>query len=538
MVDRFKQGLFRKYFEIPQPIKVHRMLIYNLLKRQIILPNSENEDEIWFGLGQKEARFGKEEFCLCSGLNMGTLPEGFGEKEEVRKEPILTQHFADECPTIELFEAIFNWLTKPISGDDALKMGYLLMVSQFFGIDEARTAIPGWLFSLIEDIDAFERFSWGSYIFNVTLFWLKNAVGKHLGRLRGDSQKKEEKEENKKRKKKEEKKENEEEKKKKKKKKKKTEVEDGEDVEEETNNDNQQNNDVVKYFTFHSYGFLLAFQVWVIERITSLEGKISIRKGIGFPRFKNWNFNTWVLKVESNFSTTSKSKTSVPYTIPELYTSIKQLVEEQIKESEERMKSWLREEIGKIAKENKVGDTSTPKQSRESEEKDLDRDDNNRLDEMGQFVNEIHDGFSKKDQTNKQETKNVVGEEAGLDKVESWVHADTGCLDKEDTENVVGEACGSAKQAINLDDFPSPSVNMILPNPNLSVIFMEAVDPNMCYKNNDMKRARHRSRYLSTPYTDPMPIPKKKKKTQDSVEVVNENYNRFMSYLKKKDNTR
>lgn len=277
VVDRFKQGPFGKYLEIPQPIKVHGMLIYNLLKRQIILPNSENEDEIWFGLGQKEARFGREEFCLCSGLNMGTLPEGFREKEEVREESILTRHFADESPTIELLEAFFNRLTEPVSGDDALKMGYLLMVSQFFGIDEARTAIPGWLFSLIEDIDAFERFPWGSYIFDVTLFWLKNAAGKHLGRLRGDGQKKEEneeknknkKEENKKRKKKEEKEEKEEEKKKKKpkEKKKKTEVEDGEDGEEETDNDNQQNNDVPKYFTFHSYGFLLAFQVIVAKSI-------------------------------------------------------------------------------------------------------------------------------------------------------------------------------------------------------------------------------------------------------------------------------
>ncbi|KAK3188498.1 hypothetical protein Dsin_028059 [Dipteronia sinensis] len=275
------------------------MLIYNLLKRQLILPNSENEYEIWFGLGQKEARFGREEFCLCSGLNMGTLPEGFREKEEVRKESILTRNFTDESPAIELLEEIFNQLTEPVSGDDALKMGYLLMVSQFFGIDEAQIAIPGWLFSLIEDIDAFERFPWGSYIFDVTLFWLKNATGKHLGRLRGDGQNKEEneeknknkKEENKKRKKNEE---NEEEKKsKKKKKKKKTEVqdvedgEDGKDVEEETDNDNQQNNDV-----------------WAVERITRLEGKIGKRKGTGFPRFKNWNFNTKVLKVESYFSTT------------------------------------------------------------------------------------------------------------------------------------------------------------------------------------------------------------------------------------------
>ncbi|KAK4856509.1 hypothetical protein QYF36_018321 [Acer negundo] len=69
---------------------------------------------------------------------------------------------------------------------------------------------------------------------------------------------------------------------------------------------------------------------------------------------------------------------------------------------------------------------------------------------------------------------------------------------------------------------------------------MDVPDLNVCYKNNDVQRARKRSRYLDNSYTDPMLIPKKKKKTQaqDSGEVVNENYIRFMSYLKKKENTR
>ncbi|KAK0586635.1 hypothetical protein LWI29_010001 [Acer saccharum] len=248
-----------------QPIRVHGMLIYNLLKRQLICPEEEKDDEMWFGLGEKKARFGREEFCLCSGLNMGTLPEGFQEKEEVSEESILTRYFVDENPSIELLEATFNRLTEPSEGDDALKMGYLLMVSQFFGMDEARTAIPSWVLSLVEDIDAFESFPWGSYIFDVTLCCLKNAAEKHIEKLRGNGEKKEENEgpKNKKRKKKEE--ENKEEKKKKpKKKKKKTDNQQAE-------LDNQQNNDDSKCFTFHVYGFLLAFQVWAVEQICRLE---------------------------------------------------------------------------------------------------------------------------------------------------------------------------------------------------------------------------------------------------------------------------
>ena len=51
VLDRFKEGPFGQYLEMEQPIKLHGMLIYNMLKRQLIRPNSM-EDEIWFGLGQ------------------------------------------------------------------------------------------------------------------------------------------------------------------------------------------------------------------------------------------------------------------------------------------------------------------------------------------------------------------------------------------------------------------------------------------------------------------------------------------------------
>ena len=69
----------------------------------------------------------------------------------------------------------------------------------------------------------------------------------------------------------------------------------------------------------------------------------------------------------------SKLKTSVPYTIPELYTCMENLITQQIKESEGRMKHWIVEEIAKIAKQNKVGDTSSPKKSREMKDKGFDR---------------------------------------------------------------------------------------------------------------------------------------------------------------------
>ncbi|KAK3218451.1 hypothetical protein Dsin_012421 [Dipteronia sinensis] len=101
------------------------MLIYNLLKREIIQPKSQ-ADEMWFCFGKDQASFGREEFCLCRGLNMGTPPKGFREKKEVGKDSFLSRFFEGKRYTVELLEATFQGLTDA-DGDDALKLEYLLM---------------------------------------------------------------------------------------------------------------------------------------------------------------------------------------------------------------------------------------------------------------------------------------------------------------------------------------------------------------------------------------------------------------------------
>ncbi|KAK2655142.1 hypothetical protein Ddye_008194 [Dipteronia dyeriana] len=148
-------------------------------------------------------------------------------------------------------------------------------------------------------------------------------------------------------------------------------------------------------------------------------------------------------------------------------------------------------------------------------------------------------------------SENVVGESfleqiAGSPVVSEKVDGDMVVEEKVNTslEKVIGEACAlvqpctdniTVQQPINVDKYPSPVTNVDFPNPTLSVIFMVTPDPNMCYKNNDQKRGQKWSRFLGSPYVDPMQ--KKKKKSQDSGENLNDGYIRFMSYLKKKYQT-
>ena len=102
----------------------------------------------------------------------------------------MCRYFKGKRPSGELLFGTFKQLTDA-DGDDALKMAYILMVSQFFGTEEARKAVPGWLLTLVEDEKAFNTFSWGTYFHNYTMGWLKGLLHNHITTLRGTEKNKE-----------------------------------------------------------------------------------------------------------------------------------------------------------------------------------------------------------------------------------------------------------------------------------------------------------------------------------------------------------
>ena len=49
--EKFKQGPFGIYLDLKEPLTLYGQLIHNILKREIIHPKGQREDEMWFGLG-------------------------------------------------------------------------------------------------------------------------------------------------------------------------------------------------------------------------------------------------------------------------------------------------------------------------------------------------------------------------------------------------------------------------------------------------------------------------------------------------------
>ena len=122
--------------------------------------------------------------------------------------------------------------------------------------------------------------------------------------------------------------------------------------------------------------------------------------------------------------------------------------------------------------------------------------------------------------------------DAEREAVDETVEGDREAVDGLKAETVEGDGKGDREgdvnQPMDVDDFPTPKVNMVreIPTSLPSVICDEFLDPNVVYKNVDKQRGRRRSRFLLTPYTDPM-LKKKKGETHDSID--------FKAFLKSKD---
>ena len=58
--------------------------------------------------------------------------------------------------------------------EDPLKIALVLFVGRFLFGANYRKTVSLWLFTLVEDMKQFNSFSWGKFIFQITLHYLNN----------------------------------------------------------------------------------------------------------------------------------------------------------------------------------------------------------------------------------------------------------------------------------------------------------------------------------------------------------------------------
>ncbi|KAE8704881.1 Microtubule-associated protein RP/EB family member 1C [Hibiscus syriacus] len=143
------------------------------------LPDSiqHGEEEIWFHFPPAYTCFGRKEFCLITSLRFGHDDVGRYTRH-ITRPSWLSRVFPDESiekPNLHVddMKKLFNkkdGFTRMNDVDVVRVCLLLLLYADFLG-REARQPIPQELILLVEDLNAWNLFPWGSYIWKTT--WTK-----------------------------------------------------------------------------------------------------------------------------------------------------------------------------------------------------------------------------------------------------------------------------------------------------------------------------------------------------------------------------
>ncbi|KAK0574636.1 hypothetical protein LWI29_026526 [Acer saccharum] len=459
---------------------------------------------------------------------MGPLPQGFNKKKDAKEGSLLKRYFKEKRPTAELLYATMKRLTAE-EGEDILKMASIFMVSQFFGTDDGRKAIPEWMFALVEDEEAFKKFPWGSYIYSITLFWLKRFTQQHIHTLRGTTKEEEKKKEAEGRGKNKMK---------------------GEDGEKEDENKGTKGQEVDEN-----------------KEIEGQQGGMDENKGGQVPeidvlvkekkksKYHTLNIFGFILPFQSTFHTCIQ-----PSTVANLCSTIVSLFKESdsktaklIKESEERQLSFFRAELSKIREEMKVDDRPAKKSTEDNSGISKQKNDKVYEEDLnGEILCKLEEKIDVEgdDASNWKMENSDDAHKHSSDPVTDAL-ADSKMVEDVDKQTILNETelkeinkcvdlCieeigqqskpltkKSVQRSIHLDDVASPSV-----------VAYDVADPRVTYKDQDKARARKRLRYLNLHWVNPLASKRLKSSASDKPSTQGDITDvEFTAFLKTKQPT-
>ncbi|KAK2646490.1 hypothetical protein Ddye_021685 [Dipteronia dyeriana] len=148
-------------------------VMHNLMLRQICIPGVTREDEFHFLVVGKVAKFMKREFCLVTGLKFGVMSDIFLKTYHVISGGIHDRYFeGDENLLLKhVWEKFMGGqFEKP---KDGLKMTPVLIANNVLFGQDLRRKVSLWLFALVKDLKSFDSFPWGSYVYMMTIHYLR-----------------------------------------------------------------------------------------------------------------------------------------------------------------------------------------------------------------------------------------------------------------------------------------------------------------------------------------------------------------------------
>ncbi|XVF42313.1 hypothetical protein PTKIN_Ptkin01aG0351000 [Pterospermum kingtungense] len=174
-LEMFKTSCFGNFLRFPQEMHFLSQLVHAVLAREIIVDDAD-ESEMWFRIGNSNARFSKKEFCLVTGLSFGRLSDIINEEYKPVVGGIHERYFNLESEISK--NTLWDKFKKGYfdKKEDAVKISLIAFVEYILWGADSRKNVTLWLFNLVEDLNEFNKFAWGKFFYQMTLYYLKKAA--------------------------------------------------------------------------------------------------------------------------------------------------------------------------------------------------------------------------------------------------------------------------------------------------------------------------------------------------------------------------
>ncbi|XP_010536299.2 PREDICTED: uncharacterized protein At3g43530-like [Tarenaya hassleriana] len=169
-----EQSQFRHIFHMKKKQSLKISLMVALINQSV---KTKKDDELWFVMNEVPIRYSLWEHAILCGLNCSPLPENW---EEIGGFEFYRKFFGQES-----FEKVMKAEVMKKFGelavddrDDRLKMAYLLLLSYVIGHQHSEYVNP-FLLKIVNNVDACEKFPWGTFTFNNVHEFVVNYLNKH-----------------------------------------------------------------------------------------------------------------------------------------------------------------------------------------------------------------------------------------------------------------------------------------------------------------------------------------------------------------------
>ncbi|GJT85169.1 phospholipase-like protein [Tanacetum coccineum] len=168
-------------FDLIRQIDIYKYDPWDLPSRQMLLVGGETENvPLYYHMYDNfQIQFGREEFCLVTGLKFGVeYSDDYDDKDKpipFRRRVFPSCLDGKRITGKDVEDLIESKSFKKLDDDDAVSLcciGILQLV--LLGLEDRR-AVPNWILRLANDRDGWDDYPWGSYVWPTLYYQLRDA---------------------------------------------------------------------------------------------------------------------------------------------------------------------------------------------------------------------------------------------------------------------------------------------------------------------------------------------------------------------------